>query len=417
MPATAIEAIRANFSRRTDIQGELRQIDEAADAESRAYTEAESARITELRRDLAQIDDRVSAMLEIEARGARIESSVSDVLGAYLDRDSGEVHDTRSIGERFTGAEGYEQWATQARGQFAVPLDGLDFRAVTDTTSGATSGGAFLDPQRLPRVGQKFLDRRVYLLDLLPSVPVSSGSVEIVSDDSPLADMADKAVEVAEAGAKPQAGVTLSLNVEPIATIAAWVNITRQVAADAPQVAGYLDTRLRYSLKRRADGQAVNGNGTPPNLKGLLNRSGIVTYAPGTAEARSTSIRHAITLMEQAESVPEIVVLNPADAEIFDLTNAATAGLHAVPNLGDGPSRTAWGLTQIHSNAVAAGTAMLLDPLAVMVLDRMQPTAYMTDSHASNFTANLLTLLLELRVGLGVFAPSGICKVTFNGTV
>ena len=67
--------------------------------------------------------------------------------------------------------------------------------------------------------------------------------------------------------------------------------------------------------------------------------------------------------MEHDESVPEIIVLNPADAELFDLTNATSAGLHAVMDndstgtgaLAGGPSRTAWGLTQVHSTAITAG--------------------------------------------------------------
>jgi hypothetical protein len=40
----------------------------------------------------------------------------------------------------------------------------------------------------------------------------------------------------------------------------------------------------------------------------------------------------------------------------------------------------------------------------------------MTDSHASNFISNILTLLLELRVGLALFNPKGVLKATFNGT-
>ena len=132
------------------------------------------------------------------------------------------------------------------------------------------------------------------------------------------------------------------------------------------------------------------------------------------------SIRHGIRLMEDLESTPEIIVLNPADAELFDLSNAATAGLHAVNALSDeaggSVARTAWGLRQVHSTAIAAGTALLIDPMAVTVFDRQQPTAYLTDSHASNFTSNILTLLLEARLGLAVFIPSGICKITFNGT-
>lgn len=419
MPST-LELMRDNFARRTEIQGELRQIDEAADTDTRDYSEDETARIGELRSELETIDGRISANLEIEVRSQDIASGMEHLAGVMLDRDSGDVVDTRSIGERFTSADGYAQWAGQAHGSFAVDMPGLDFRAVVDTSTGATSGGAFIVPTMLPRVAQSFLDRRVYLSDLLPRIGVSTGSVEYVQDTSPLADMANKAVEVTEGSAKPQAGLTLSVVIEPIATVAAWANITRQIAADLPQIQGYLDGRLRYSLKRRLDLQMINGDGILPNIKGLKNRTGILTYAPGGAEERAISIRHAITLMEQAEAVPEIIAINPADAEIFDLTHYAAAGLHATNDFTGGvtnpPSRTAWGMTQVHSNAVTSGTCLLIDPMAVSILDRMQPTAYMTDSHASNFTANILTLLLELRAGLAVFAPNGIELVTFNGT-
>jgi len=171
-------------------------------------------------------------------------------------------------------------------------------------------------------------------------------------------------------------------------------------------------------VKRRADGQVINGNGTSPNISGLLDRTGINAYDATAAgvEAAYLSIRKAITLMEQDETVPEIIVLNPADAEKFDLSNDTSAGLHAIPNVAGPGATTAWGLTQVRSTAIASGTAMLIDPMAVAVLDRQQVTAYMTDSHASNFVSNILTLLLEARLGLAVFEPVGVCSVTFDYT-
>jgi HK97 family phage major capsid protein len=415
-----LQIVRANYEARAEKMGELRAIDEAA--VNRVYTEDETAKVEELRSELAAIDARIQSGIEQEIRSIEIDNGLAGLLGAVVDKDHGEVVDTRSIGERFTEGDGYTNWAAAgARGSYAVDMPGLSARAVTDTTLGATSGGALTRPERLDRIGRDFLDRRVFLLDLLPHIPVGQGTVEYVQDKSPLADMANKAVEVAEAGAKPQAGITLQVISEAIAVIAAWANITRQAAADVAQIQGYLDTRLRYSLKRRSDGQSINGDGVSPNLRGLANRSGILTYAPGGAEARYKSIRRGIRLMEDAEVVPEIIVLNPADAEIFDLSNEATAGLHAVNAMtGDlqSPSaRTAWGLTQVRSTALASGTALLIDPMAVAVLDRQAPTAYMTDSHASNFTSNILTLLLELRLGLALFEPSGVCKITFNGSV
>lgn len=411
-----LEIVRANFARRQEIQAELRSIDEACTKDERSYTEDETGRITEFRSQLEAIDGRIASNLDMEYRSQEIHGGIENLLGAMVDRESGDVVDTRSIGQRFIEDDAYGAYVSAgARGTSGAVSANVEFRAVTDLTT----VGAQATTQRLSRVGQDFLDRRTYLLDLLPSIQVTTGSVEYVQDVSPLADMANKATEVAEAAAKPQAGITTSLITENAATIAAWTNVTRQAAADTPQMMGYLDGRLRYTLKRRADGQAINGNGTAPNLRGLLNRSGIIAYAPGSAEDRAKSIRHGIRLGEDAEAVYEIIVLNPADAQIFDLTNYSSAGLHANgmdTGLATPGARSAWGLTQVRSTAIAAGTALLIDPMAVSVFDRQEVTAYLTDSHASNFTSNILTLLLEARLGLGLFDPAGVCKITFNGT-
>lgn len=425
MPATdVLDIVRANFSRRQTIQAELREIDEATTnketGEVSPYSDEQTEVIEKRRAELGEIDARIEANLNMQTRAREIEGGIELMLGAMLDKPTGQVVDTRSVGARFADNDEYRAWAKDARGKHYVDMAGVEYRTVTDTTLASGSAGTLVRPQRLDRMGQDFLDRKVYLLDLLPVIPVTQGTIEYVQDTTPLADIADKGVEIAEQGAKPQAGATFSLITEAVATIAEWANITRQAAADVPQVTGYLDGRMRYGLKRRADKQSINGDGVSPNLKGLANRSGIVTYAPGSSEARYKSIRHAIRLGEDNEAVYEIVVLNPADAEIFDLSNETSAGLHAIDADGGvarpGP-RTAWGLTQVRSTAIASGTALLIDPMHVALFDRQQVTAYMTDSHASNFTHNILTLLLETRLGLGLFDPAGVCKVTFNGSV
>ena len=423
MPTSVIDIIKANVGRRKELQGELRKIDEKATEEKRAYNEGEEKAVAEFRAELEAIDGRITSNLEQEQRSEEIASGMDKMLGLWADRDSGEVRDDRTMGQRFSEAPEIRSWGgtpdnPKADGKSPRIDANLSFRAVTDIGSGLTSGGAFVTKQRLDRVGNDFLNRKTYLLDLLPVIPMTSNIVEYVQDVSPLADLADKAIEVTEGTAKPQAGPTLALKTEAPALIAAWANITRQIAADSSQLMGYIDGRLRYSLKRRADKQAINGSGVAPNILGLLARTGILAYAPGAAEARFISIRHGIRLMEDVETVPEIIVLNPADAELFDLSNSAANGLHAADFNGliSGPSRTAWGLTQVHSTAIAAGTALLIDPTVCAVLDRMTVQSYITDSHASQFISNILTLLLEVRIGLALFDPKGILAITFNGT-
>jgi HK97 family phage major capsid protein len=414
-PTDPIQLVKANWDARMEHRSVLTEIDDLCTKEQRDYTDDERAKVDEARSALDGIDERIATNIKAATRDVELRDGISSYLGAVVDQNA-EIEDHRSFGERVAASDEFRSWA-EGHGKHLNPvtIEGMDFRAVTDVTTGSTSGGAFVQAQRLGRVGQDFLDRKTWLIDLLPRIPIS-GPVEYVQDQSPLADLANKAAEVAETSAKPQAGPTLAVISESPAVIATWFNMTRQAASDAPQLAGYLDSRGRYSLKRRADGQVINGDGNSPNLSGLLDRSGILTEAPGSAEARAVTIRKAITTMEEADAVPEIVVLNPGDHELFDLLNLSSAGINAVPNLQSAPSQTAWGLRVVKSNAIASGTAMLIDPMATAVLDRQQPTAYTTDSHGTNFTSNILTMLLELRLGLALFDPDGVLKVTFNGT-
>lgn len=410
-----LDILKGIASTRANLAGEMRELDEKANTEKRALNESETATYEEKRAALADLDKRAAANLEMALGEQRMQTGLQGLLGAMV-KDKGEVVDSRSVGDRFTQADGFEEARANGwRGNYAVQLDGVDHRAVTTATTTTGGAGTLSVPQRLDRMGQDILDRRIYLSDLLPSTPVT-GSIQYVQDKTPLADLVNIAAEVAEGGTKPKAGITPALVTENMATIAAYVQFTRQVDADAPFLRGLLDGRLRYALKRRKDQQIISGNGTGANMLGLANRPDISLLAPGAPQKRAVTIRKAITAMELTDAVPELVVLNPVDAELFDLTNEATAGLHATPDFAGPGARTAWGLTKIHSNGVAAGTALLIDPLSLLILDRMQPTAYMTDSHSTNFVENILTLLLELRAGLALFAAAGVCKVTFNGT-
>lgn len=329
---------------------------------------------------------------EVERGGMSFDQAARDFVSG------GAVEKFRSNG--FAGREG-------------MHFEGLSLRAVIDNT--VTSGGAFQNPARVPITPLAVPDRMLHLIDLLPHGTTSDNSVEYVQDTTTSV-AGDTAVEVAEGAAKPETTETFQVVTDPVRTIAAWVNMTRQAAADNTQLDSYLRERLVYRIRRRLDNQIINGDGTGVNLLGLANRSGILTLAPGAAEARAITARKAVTLLEQNEQEANVIVVNPADLEKFDLYTATTNEFIK----GDGYGRvtgTLWGLTPVWSNAITVGTALVMDTQAAMVWDRQDPALYLTDSHASNFTSNILTLLAELRAALSLFQPKGVCKVTFNGTV
>jgi len=321
-----------------------------------------------------------------------------------------------TVADRFLRSEQFEDFARRGyRGQMdAVQLDGVSIRSLIDNST-STSGAAFTQPQLRPQVPLAVPDRALRLIDLLPHGTTTDSAVVYVQDTTTSV-AGDTATEVAEGSAKPETTETFVRVTDTVATIATWMNITRQAAQDHAQLTSYLQQRMMYRVRRRFDNQIVNGNGSGANLTGLLSRSGILTYAPGSAEARVVSVRKAVTLIEGYDLEPDTVVLNPADLEKFDLWTASGSGEFMAERQTYSRINTAWGLTPVVSNAIASGTALVLDRTSAMIWDRQQPEMYLTDSHASNFTSNILTMLVELRAALSLFQPKGVCALTFNGT-
>lgn len=329
----------------------------------------------------------------------------------------------RDIAEQFVASPGMENFRTMGmKGKVQLDLHGrsiremvgLEVRAPMDNT--ATSAGAFQNPTRPSTVPATNADRPVRVADLLDRQTTGDNTVEYVRDTS-AAGAGGAAAETAEAGAKPEASFTFEVVTDSVRTIAHWVQITRQAADDNEQLMGYIRGRLTYGLEYRLDAQILNGNGTAPNLRGILNTSGINTLAPAGAEARVISIRKAMTLVQQDEYAPTGAVLNPADWELVELSQDSQGMFRVSPNVQDALGPRIWGLRVASTTAIASGTGLVGDfRMGATLWDRQQPTVLLSDSHASTFTSNILTLLAELRAALSVWRPAAFTKITFNGT-
>jgi HK97 family phage major capsid protein len=73
-----------------------------------------------------------------------------------------------------------------------------------------------------------------------------------------------------------------------------------------------------------------------------------------------------------------------------------------------------WGRTVVTSATMPAGQALVLDTTFITLLDRMAPTVMVSTQHASNFTANLATVLCELRAGLQVGETGAVLRVELS---
>jgi len=222
-----------------------------------------------------------------------------------------------------------------------------------------------------------------------------------------------------ETGRKPQSSIAWERRTGVIETIATFLAATRQQLADAGQVASLIDNQGRLMLQLEEEDQLINGNGTTPNLSGLLDQT-LQTLVVAAAGDNLDAVRTAKRLVKTgaARANADVLLLNPYDSEQFDLlkdTNGLYRGGNPIGNFTfDQPI---WGLRRVESEAIALGTAIVgAFRFGATVYERQGLTVYTTDSHSDWFTRNLICILFEERLGFAVWFPLAFVEMTLDLT-
>jgi hypothetical protein len=251
------------------------------------------------------------------------------------------------------------------------------------------------------------LQRALTLLDLLPSGSMTGSNIPYTQEGG----VFTEAAETAEGAAKPEAGITFT-DAEAFArVIAAWMKIQKAALSDVPALRAIIDQRLRYLVLRRLEAQIINGNGTAPNLRGLLNTSGIGTVPYNGAELIADQILTGITTVLLADALADVVILHPLDWMAVLKAKAGDGHYY-----GGGPfsmtPQVIWGVNLLASQAVPQGHALTADlSIATTLFVREGIQVLFSDSDGTDFRENRVTLLGEGRFALPVWRPSAIVDV------
>ncbi|WP_236215691.1 phage major capsid protein, partial [Metapseudomonas otitidis] len=107
--------------------------------------------------------------------------------------------------------------------------------------------------------------RRLTIRDLLAQGRTTSNAVEYVRENV----YTNSAAPVAEGALKPESNLTFTKQTANVKTIAHWIQASRQIMSDAPQLESYVNDRLIYGLRLKEESQVLAGDGTGDNLPGL----------------------------------------------------------------------------------------------------------------------------------------------------
>jgi HK97 family phage major capsid protein len=256
--------------------------------------------------------------------------------------------------------------------------------------------------QRDPRLGE-VRGGRLTLIDVLPKLAVGSNALDFNQLDSYSNAAALQSVEGA-----PYATATIAtvLKTARIATIAHYAKLSSQVVADSPLLLNQVQQLLRFGLLQKACSEIITGTSTIDGLQSLAG-----SYVATVGTPFSDAIGEAATELEVTGWVPDHVLMHPELWQTIRAEREASGGAYLAQTWATANARTIWGLKVITDPSVTAAAPMVFDSSQVAILDRQEARVELGRS-GSDLTDGLVTVLGELRIGLAVFSPSALVKVT-----
>ncbi|MBN8749519.1 MAG: phage major capsid protein [Variovorax sp.] len=244
----------------------------------------------------------------------------------------------------------------------------------------------------------------------LNSLPTSSNAIEYTRETA----FTNNAAETAEGASKPESAVTFGLVNMPVSTVAHWIKISRQLAADNAALAAYINNRMRYGVNRKVETQLVVGDGTAPNISGMLDTGnytphGYLSGALGSTLPKLVLIRKIIADSWTAGYPADAILLGAAawaDIEIELMTTASNTVRVSVD--ANGVMRL-FGVPVVQAVGMPADTVLVGNfSQAYTVYNREGVTVEMSESDADNFTKNLITIRAERRLALASEVPAAV---------
>jgi HK97 family phage major capsid protein len=246
---------------------------------------------------------------------------------------------------------------------------------------------------------------------LLDHLPVEQTDATQVKYFRALA-AASGATAVAEGGPKPLSDPTWETVTADVRKLAHHAKVNQEVVDDFSNFLDVCGREMLAGLIDQENAQLINGNGTPPNLLGLLGQSGVQEQQRGT-DSNIDALFKAINKLRVATfSEPTFVAIHPDNWATVRLSKNINGDYLAQDVLSGDPARL-WGYPVVVTTRLgSAGTALVMTgPLGARVFMREAPVLSV-GTEGDDFIKNRVTIVAEERLALTCPRPAAVVKVT-----
>ena len=362
-----------------------------------------------------------SAIDALEKQLGDIQAKQAELAQKHIDAEI----ERKRLGTQFDGKKNFKEHVMDALKE-ANPAEGYaktrnaSMEIKTTMTTAANLLGDTIRPNRLPGVIYP-MSAMTRVRDAMNVVPLTgSNAVDWIRETG----YTNLAASVTDGSDKPESTITLNTTSVPVQTIAHTMRLHKNMLADLPLLASYLATRGVDGLLDEEDEQFLYGDGTPPNLIGVLTDS-LSAFNPFNLYAAMVDqgnrgagyydiIRFMMLQVRNANLRANAILLSPTDKAVIDTLQITDGAYRRSPD-GQVLVNNIWGLPVLEIDAMTAGSvAVGAFNTAATVFERQGITVEFFDQDRDNVQKNLVTVRIEERLAVATQRPEGIVTGDFD---
>jgi HK97 family phage major capsid protein len=388
----ALEAKSVDGAKSTqDVVAEMQRLNRAIDDDA---THIELDRGRETLKALDETWDALGAPIQFPGAGGREQSKYAG----------------KTLGHLFTESNAFKQYNKTARRSPEVEIvidDENEFKRLLGVKAVLTETGYPIQAVRTGLILPGAL-RRPVVADVIPDGTTRTTAIVYMEETT----TTNAAAAVAEGAAKPESTLVFTEKTSSVRKIATVLPITDELMNDEPAMRSYVEARLRLFLQLAEENQLLVGTGTPPQILGLYNISGINTQAKGADPTPDAVYKGMDLIRTLAFLEPDAVIAHPTDWQDVRLLRTAD-GLYIWGNPSETAPQRIWGVPVIVTPAATLNTMLVLAAQQGMQIFRRSEVSFaVSDQHQDFFVLNQLMLRVEERLALVVYRPKAICTIT-----
>jgi HK97 family phage major capsid protein len=285
-----------------------------------------------------------------------------------------------------------------------IPFEARELKTTMTTAAG-------WGPENL-RSGRVVLSaqREITLFDLVPMIPLTTGNAYTYMEETTFTNNAAAIAENDGTGS-PESALALTERSVVVRNISTFLPITDEQLADVPGAQAYVDSRLSYMVRAKAEYDLLNADGNAPNWSGYYTQ---VTQSQAKgADPQFDAFFKAMTKVRvTGRARPDGIVIHPNDWQDIRLLRT-TEGIYILGNPADpGPTRL-FGIGVVETDAALEGTALVGDfGMYSAMVYRQGLQIKVSDSHSDYFIKHKQAIRANLRAALVVYRVAAFCEVT-----